>query len=152
MLFTLTLPVTRRRLLLTRAGLGWLLLAGTIAMMYCGMWMLFPVLRANTSAAQVLENIGVLVACASGLYAIPVLLSTFLNELWRTWGTMIALVALLILVTKTPLPASVNIFLAMSDSSPLIAHTVPWTAMELSLGLAAILFFAALRIVRARQF
>jgi len=41
---------------------------------------------------------------------------------------------------------------AMSDGSPLIAHTIPWTAMGVSLGLAAILFVAALKVARTREY
>jgi hypothetical protein len=151
-LFTLSLPVSRLRLLTTRAGFGWLVLAGTIGIMCCGMWILFPVLRAATPAAEMLEYAGALVACASGFYSISVLLATFLDDLWRMWGSMIAVGALWALFNETSLPASVNIFRAMSDRSPLITHTMPWTAMGLSLGLAAILFFAALKIVQSREY
>ncbi len=40
----------------------------------------------------------------------------------------------------------------MGDGSPQVAHTMPWTAMAFSIGLAAILFFAALKIVQAREY
>jgi hypothetical protein len=151
-LFTLSLPVSRLRLLITRAALGWLVLTGMIGVMCCGMWILFPLLRAATTAAQMLEYTAALLACASGFYSIGVLLATFLDDLWRTYGGVIALAALWGLFYKTPLPASVNVFRAMGEGSPLIAHTVPWTAMGLSLGLAAILFSAALKIVRIREY
>ncbi len=151
-LFTLSLPVSRLRLLLTRAGLGWLALAGAIATMCCGMWILFPILRAATNAAQMLTYAGTLVACASGLYSISVLLATFLDDLGRMWGSIIAVAALWLLFNKTPVPSSMNIFRAMSDGSPLVTHTLPWPAMGLSLGLSAILFFAALKVVQTREY
>ncbi len=150
--FTLSLPVSRLRLLLTRAGLGWLVLAGAIGTLCCGMWILFPVLRAATTAVEMLEYAGTLVACASGLYSISVLLATFLDDLWRFQGSMISFAALWWLSNHTPLPASANIFRAMSEGSPLIAHTMPWTAIGLSLCLAAILFFAALKVVQTREY
>jgi hypothetical protein len=151
-LFTLALPVSRLRLLAVRAGLGWLVLAGTIGIMCSGMWMLFPVLRAETTVPEMLEYAAALLACASGFYSISVLLATVLDDLWRIYGSMIAVGALWLLFNETPLPASVNLFRAMSEGSPLIAHTMPWNAIGLSLGLATILFFAALKVVQAREY
>jgi hypothetical protein len=152
MLFTLSLPVSRFRLLAVRAGLGWLEMVGGIGMLCCGTWALFPILRVTTTAAEMLDYAGVLITCASGLYSISVLLATFLDDQWRMWGSIFAFAALWWLSNHTPLPASANIFRAMVQGSPLIAHTMPWTAMVFSLGLAAILFFAALKVVRTREY
>ncbi len=151
MMFTLSLPVSRFRLLAVRAGLGWLDLIGGIGMLCWGMRALFPILRATT-AAEMLEYTGVLIACATSLYFISVLLATLLDDLWRLWGTMITFGSLWWLSSHTPLPARANIFRAMGEGSPLIARTMPWTAMGISLGLAAILFFAALKVARSREY
>jgi hypothetical protein len=150
-IFTLSLPVSRFRLLATRAFLGWLVLAAAIGTMCCGMWILFPVLRAATTMAEMIEYAGSLLVCGSGLYAIGVLLATFLEDQWRIWASILAIGALWWLSDKT-MPASANIFRAMNDGSPLIAHTIPWTAMGVSLGLAAILFVAALKVARTREY
>jgi hypothetical protein len=40
----------------------------------------------------------------------------------------------------------------MREGSPVLAHTMPWTAMVFSLGLAAILFFAALKVAQTREY
>jgi len=151
-MFTLSLPVSRLRLLAIRAGLGWLVLFGAIGTMCCGMWILFPVLRAATTAEQMLEYAGALLACASLFYSIGVLLAAFLDEIWRIWGGIVAVGGLWALLDRTSLPVSFNIFRAMGEGSPLIAHAMPWNAMGLSLCLAAILFFAALKIVRLREY
>ena len=152
MLFTLSLPVSRSRLLAVRAGLGWLEMAGGIGMLCGGIWALFPILRATTTAAEMLEYAGVLIICASGLYFISVLLATFLDDQWRMYGSMMAFGAFWWLPNHAPLPASTNIFRAMVERSPLVAHTMPWTAMAFSLGLAVSLFFAALHVVRTREY
>jgi hypothetical protein len=151
-LFTLSLPVSRLRLLAVRAGLGWLALAGMIGIMCSGMWILFPVLRARTTVPEMLEYAAALLACASGFYSISVLMATFLDDLWRIYGSLIAIGTLWLLFNTTPLPASVNIFRAMGEGSPLLAHAMPWTAIGVSLALAAILFFAALKVVQAREY
>jgi hypothetical protein len=40
----------------------------------------------------------------------------------------------------------------MREDSPVLAHTMPWTAMAFSLGLAALLFFAALKVAQTREY
>lgn len=152
MMFTLSLPVSRLHLLVVRAALGWLEIVSGIAVLCFGMWALFPVLRATTTAAEMLEYAGVLITCASGPYFISVLLATFLDDLWRLYGTAIAFGALWWVSNHVRLPAPMNIVRAMGEGSPLIAHTMPWAAMAFSLGLAAVLFAAALKAVQSREY
>jgi negative regulator of sigma E activity len=40
----------------------------------------------------------------------------------------------------------------MGESSPLFTHTFPWASMGISLGTAAILFLAALKVVQTREY
>jgi hypothetical protein len=152
MLFTLSLPVSRLRLLAVRSVLGWLEMAGGIAAMCCGLWFMFPVVREATTAPGMFEYAGALIGCGSALYFISVLLATFLEEQWRVWGSLLAMGALWLLLNKTSLPASLNIFQAMGEGSPLFTHAMPWPAMGVSLALAAILFVAALKIVQVREY
>jgi ABC-2 type transport system permease protein len=152
MMFTLSMPVSRFRLLAVRAGIGWLETVGGAAAFCCGMWTLFPVVRATTTAAEMLEYAVVLIACTSGLYLISVLLATFLDDIWRVYGTVITFGALWWLSSHAPLPAYLNVFRAMGEGSPLITHTMPWAAMAFSVGLAVVLFLAALKVVRSREY
>jgi hypothetical protein len=150
--YTLSLPVSRFRLLAVRAGIGWLEMTLSIGMFCAGMWLVVPVVKGSVTAREMVEYTAVLVACSSSLYFLSVLLATFLDDLWRMKGSMIAFGALWALSSLTPLPASVDIIRAMGDGSPIVAHTVPWTTMGVSLALTAILFFAALKIVRTREY
>jgi ABC-2 type transport system permease protein len=150
--FTLSLPVSRLRLLAVRSGIGWLELVGVIGVLCCGMWFIMPAYRAMSTPIEMLAYAGTLIATASFFYYLSVLLATFLDDQWRVWGSMIAYALLGWLSVRAPLPVAANIFRAMRDGSPLVAHTVPWTTAALSLGLAAILFFAALKIVQAREY
>lgn len=151
-LFTLTLPVSRFRLLAVRASLGWLEMAGGIGWICCLLWFLFPAIRGRTRPREMVEYAAVLIVCGSAFYCITVLLATFLDDLWRVWGSFMCYGAIWWLANKIPAPASVNIFLAMGDSSPVLAHTMPWSAMAFALGLAAVLFFAALKVVQHREY
>lgn len=151
-LFTLSLPVSRLRLLAVRASLGWLEMSFAVSVMCCAMWFLLPQLRSVTSPEGMLQHTAVLIACGSALYSIPVFLGTFLDDQWRLFGSFFSIGVLWWLLNRTWMPASVNIFRAMSDASPIFTHTMPWTAMAFSMGLAAILFFAALKVARAREY
>jgi hypothetical protein len=148
-IFTLSLPVSRFRLLAVRSVLGWLEMAALIGAFCFLNWLGMPGLR--VTAIEMFEYAGTLIACSSTLYLITVLLATFLNE-WRLQGSLVAFAALWWFPSHTPLPASADIFRAMGEGSPLVAHSVPWAAMWVSLGLSVILFFAALKIVQLKEY
>ena len=93
-LFTLSLPVSRFRLLAVRAGLGWLEMAGVIATFCCGMWLLSSQLRGAVTAVEMFEYAETIIASASARYFLSVVLATFLDDQWRTWGTLIGSAAL----------------------------------------------------------
>jgi hypothetical protein len=150
-LFTLSLPVTRLRLLTLRASLGWLEMVGVIGCL-CGMWLTFPVMRAVVTPLEMFRFAVTLIACGSVIYFVSVLFGTFLEEVFRIWGSMLAAGALWLLFNKTPVPASLNIFRAMAEGSPLIARSMPWAAMAFSAGLGAILFLVALKVARTREY
>jgi hypothetical protein len=151
-LYTLSMPVSRLRLLVIRAGIGWLEVVCIIAVLCCGMWFASPAFRAVATPVEMMEYAATLVAGASAFYCFSVLLATFLDDQWRAWGSVIGSAAVWWLFSHIPLPASANIFQAMREQSPLLVHTMPWTAIAFSLGLAAILFFAALKVVQTREY
>lgn len=102
---------------------------------------------------DMLEYVVALIVCASSLYFLSVLLGTFLDDQWRMWITLMASGALWMLCSFVRIPASVNIVRAITGgSSPLVAHTMPWMTMLFSLGLAAISFLGARKIVQRREY
>ena len=151
-IFTLSLPVSRFRLLAVRAGLGWLETAGFISVLCGAAWVAFSALRATFKPEEMAGYAATVIGCSLAIYAIPMLLATFLDDAGRTFASVPVFAALWLLFNHTPLPASVNIFRAMGEGSPLISHTIPWPAMAFSAGLAAILFFGALKIVQRQEY
>jgi hypothetical protein len=149
-LFTLSLPVSRFRLLFVRASIGWIEMSFLIGALCVGLWLLLPMAQAVMTASEIFEFAGTMVFCASGLYFLSVLLGTLLDDQWRIWGSMIAFGALQL--ASNHLPASVDIVRAMETAPPLIAHTMPWATIAFSVGLAAILFCAALKIAQTREY
>jgi hypothetical protein len=151
-LFTLSLPVSRLRLLAVRAAIGWLESAAVIAILSCGIWLKSPLLRSAATPVDMLQNAATLIVCTSALYCFSVLLATFLDDQWRTWGTLIAALAFWWLSHKAWMPASIDIVRAIGKDSPIMTHAIPWTPMAFSLALATIFFVAALKIVQSREY
>ncbi len=151
-LFTLSLPVTRLRLLAVRAFIGWMEAMCAIGMFCCALWVATPALRAVTNEREMVEYACTIMVCTSALYFLSVLLATFLEDQWRVWGTMLGSAGLWWLSGRGFLPASADLFRAMGTDSPLIAHTIPWHALSFSVGLCMVLFLAALSIVQTREY
>jgi hypothetical protein len=151
-LYTLSMPVSRLRLLMTRVTIGWLESVAVIAVFCGGLWLIAAPLRAIATPANMFEHAGTLIAWASTIYFLSVFLATFVDEQMRITCTVLAAFACLWISSHYKLPASVDIVHAMSDGSPLLTHTMPWALMTFSFGLAAILFFAALKITQTREY
>jgi len=150
--FTLSLPVSRVRLLLVRSSLGWLLYTGVIIAFCCGYWAVFPPLRAAATGIEMVEYSGMLIGYGSAFYFASVFMGTFLDDLWRVWGSIIAWFGLSGLFYFCPLPPAVNIFQAVQANSPLAVHAMPWAALGVAAGMALGFFWAASRVVRVREY
>ena len=150
--YTLSLPVSRLRLLTIRATLGWLLMASVIGAFCCGVWLVAPLLTARATLRDIVEYALTVVACSSALYFLSVLLATFLDDQWRCWGTMIPSMAIWGLPYLLSVPPYTDIFRAMGEGSPLVAHAMPWPVIAFSLGLAAVWFVTALKVARRREY
>lgn len=152
MFYTLSLPVSRTRLFVTRTSLGIVELAALLLLAPVAMWIMFPVLRPNLAHFDLLKYWLTVFACDVGFYSIGVLMSTFLDDLMQAWGSMLVLAILFATLSGPRLPAAVNVFRAMGADSPLFTHSLPLEAMAFSLGVSAILCSAAITVVRRREY
>jgi ABC-2 type transport system permease protein len=150
--FTLSLPVSRFRLIATRAGTGMLETVGIFAIAPCAVWIMFPPLRAHITGSDLLLFWVTLFMCGSAIYIFGVLLSTILEDSWRGFASMFGVVFFQWLLSTRSLPPSINIFRAMGASSPLFTHTLPWASIGISLGTSAVLFMVAARVVQVREY
>jgi ABC-2 type transport system permease protein len=150
-LFTLTLPVSRLRLLLVRAGVGWLEMAGVFLLVSVMLLITAPVLQARASAIDALANALTVTVCCTVVYCITVLLGTFLDDVWQVWGSLIATIALLFGLKLLPW-RSFDLERAFGEASPFVTHALPWPTMCMSLIVAAVLFFIAVKIAEAREY
>jgi hypothetical protein len=152
MYFTLSMPVSRFRLLATRAGLGILEAFAVLAVAPCAVWIIFQPLRTHITPSDLLAYWVTLSVCGSAFYFLGVLLSTILDDLTQNWTSMFGIVFLRWLGSLPHVPLSINLFQAMGTSSPLFTHTLPWASMGVSVGVSLILFLIALKIVQAREY
>jgi hypothetical protein len=150
--YTLSLPVSRLRLLAIRATLGWMEMAIVIGMFCGGVRLVAPLLTAGATAVGMFQYAVTLIVCASALYFFSVLLATFFDDQWRCWATMIFCVATWGLPYIVMVPEYADIFRAMGEGSPLVKHGMPWPVMAFSVGLAAMWFFAALKVAQSREY
>jgi len=151
-LFTLALPVSRLRLLVSRAVLGWLELAVGLGVMLACMWTLIPVIRENVTPADMLGYGITVLACSSGLYAINVLLVALFDEVWRFYLGIGVLGLLAWMPGHIPLPDAIDFFGAMVGRSPFITHSISWISVSFSMELAAILIFASWKVAQWREY
>lgn len=152
MYYTLSLPVSRFRLLGVRTAFGLLETAGIDVIAIAAAWCLFPVLRAHSTSLDLLQLILAAIVCTACFFFVSVVLATFFGESWQIFGGLFVIGGLSQLLGRSALPPSWNVFHFGGDASPLITHVLPWPAMAISIAVSAILFFVALRIVQTREY
>jgi hypothetical protein len=156
MYFTLGLPVSRFRLFAVRVGVGMLEMFALMLLEFCTAAILFPG-SAQPSLADGFRNAATILLCATGFYGLSTLLSTFLDQLWQIWGSMIAFFVFAWSSEKFRIPPDFDIFHAIAGASPIgPAHAamnhMPWTAIAVSLCAGAVFMLAALRVVQTREY
>ena len=150
--FTLSMPVSRLRLLTVRAAFG--LLEATVIVIFMIMcaWSLFPLVRGASTFADLLRLAVASVACLSCFYFLSVTAATVLEETWQVYGSCLVAGLAWWVSSLLGLPSSANVFLFMTDASPLVTHRLPWPAMAISLFASAVLFVAAFKIAQTHEY
>ena len=152
MYYTLSLPVTRRRLFGVRVSLG-LAETAVIHLLACyAAWLVHPVIRLNAPLSDIFKHGVASFVCVTAVYSLGVLFATFLDDLYQTWASMFTVMAVIVILNRVPLPPSLDTFLLLSRASPLITHTMPWIAMATLLALSATLLLISARIVESREY
>ena len=150
--FTLSLPVSRVRLLAVRAGLGLLETAGINALMIVSAWCLFSLIRGSSTPIDLLRLLLASAVCTACFYFLSVSISTVLDETWQMYGSLFVVGVMWWGVSRLALPPSANVFAFTTDASPLITHQLPWPAMLLSLLASMLLFSITLKVVQTREY
>ena len=152
MLFTLSLPVRRRRLLGVRVALGALETAFLIFFACLFVWSVSPLLRAHVGASSVLSYALVSLVGSSVFYCLSTFLATFLDEMWQNNGSFLAIGAIVFLRLPIKKFFSYDILRMLGDPTHLTVSTLPWPGILICLALSAVLLFASVQVVERKQY
>jgi ABC-type transport system involved in multi-copper enzyme maturation permease subunit len=152
-LFTLSLPVTRRRMLAVRAATGTL----ELAILALAPSLLIPLLSLLIgeaySALAAIVYVALMVVGGIVFFSFSILLSTIFSD--KLKPVVVGLVAVFILETLSLLIrefAPYSITRIMSGASYFRTGELPWMGLAVSLAVAAAMFYLSLRIVERRDF
>lgn len=148
-LLTLSLPVTRFRLLAVRAGLGWLEVAAGIAAICAGMWAGVDAIRATVAPLEMFKYAAALIASATGVYSLGVMLFSVVTDRVIVWAGMMALLQIL---DWRQVSVSLEGGWSLGEAASTAAFVMPWPTMGISMACGACLFAAAVKIVRTRDY
>jgi hypothetical protein len=149
MLFTLSLPVSRRRLLFVRAGLGAIQTSVLVAIMVGYTLLQRP---ESTSALQALVFLTRSIVCTMAIYASSVLLACLLDEMWQIMAGFMCWIAVLALGFKFNAVSRISPLRGMSLISYPIAAPMPWTPLAASLVFAGVLLCASVLVLQRKEF
>ncbi len=142
--FTLSLPVSRRRLVWVRAGLGlglWLVLAIVPALLIP---LLSPAVGQHYGPGTALVHGFCMFVVGSVFLSLAVLLSTWFGDVWRP-VLLALLTAILLAVPEMAAPglSRYGVYGVMSGASFFRTGQVPWVGLLVSAALSAALLYAA---------
>jgi hypothetical protein len=149
MLFTLALPVSRRRLLFARAGLGAFLTCILVVVMTGYILHLRP---EATSVLQALIYLARVIACTMAIYAFSVLLACVFDEIWQFTGAFIFWTAVFLLQAKFDWIARISPLRGMSLNCYPITAPMPWGAVLGSLALTVLLTWVSVLVVQRKEY
>jgi hypothetical protein len=152
MYYTLSLPVTRARLFSVRVVMGLAEIAVVQVLMFSAIWLVQPAIRVNPALSDMFKHVVAAFCCVTAMYSLGVFFASFLDEVYQHWATIFTVVGTIAILSRVPLPASMDALLVLSLASPLNTHTMPWIAMAVLLGLSGMLLLIALKIVRSLEY
>jgi hypothetical protein len=148
--FTISLPVSRVRLLAVRASFGMFETAGAASMAAFAAWCFFPFVRASVPPADIARLLLTNILCLTLPYCAAVFFGAFLDEPLSLMFAGWAVAILLWLGHRSATP--VDVILVYGRESPLLTHHLPWPQIA-SAGALALLFLAgAIWVVSLREY
>ncbi|MBC8085872.1 MAG: hypothetical protein H7Z40_01300 [Phycisphaerae bacterium] len=153
MLFLLSLPITRRRLVLVRQAVGAIATLGVVLVTLFGYALAVPELRANVTLHECVAYLACVLPVVLTAYAVSALLATVLDQLWQTYAALAVVSAVLggIPQSRVWRVVTEGVHTASTASvSPM------WMAIGLSLiccmAISAALVVVAVGVVNRKQF
>lgn len=149
MLFTLSLPVSRRRLFFVRAGLGAIETCVFVVMM-AGLTLYWT--PGAIDAAQVFQYGTRAIVCTMSVYAVSVLLACVLDEMWQFMGGCLYLSMVWLLQSRSDLVSQLSPLRGMSLMSYSAAAPIPWAPIAASVIIAAVSVCASVLVLQRKEY
>ena len=149
MLFTLSLPVSRRRLFLVRAGLGAIETCVFAAIMAGSTLFRGP---GATSALQACQYLTRAIVCTMAVYALSTLLACLLDEMWQFTGACLCLGAFWLLQSKSALASEFSPLRGMSLWSYPATAPMPWAPIVASVAFTGVLLYTSVLVLQRKEF
>jgi hypothetical protein len=147
------MPVSRFRLLVVRALVGFIETAGIVAFMIVCAWNLFPLVRGNSTSADLAKLILAALICVLCFYFVSVTLATVWDETWQVYGSMLIVgICWRAVLHMQFLSSSANVFSITTSASPLVTHILPWPAMVISLVISVVLFLITMAVANSYEY
>ena len=150
--YTLSLPVSRERLLFVRATVGFLETVALITLLGVAAWTIFPIWRESATIVDVFQYLLTVYVCGFGVYGLAVLVASLMDDVWVIPVSTVVIVVAWTVQFVGLLPAFINPFYPMTEGSFLVTHRLPWSAMAVSIAAGTACLFAALNVVQKQEF
>ena len=152
-LFTLSMPVSRRRLIVVRAATGLAQLAVMALVPSLAIVALSPAVGEQYGAGSAVVHSVLFAAAGSVFFSLSFLLSTFWTDPWRP--TLIALGAAIVIGLCEQVSsdfARFGIFRVMSGEDYFRGNVVPWIGLAITTSLSALMLYLAALNIERRDF
>jgi len=149
MLFTLSLPVSRWRLLAVRAGLGALMTGAAVILLAWHTLLHAPV---SANGWQALACITRVLVCTMAVYAVSVLMACVLDEMWAFTGAVMVWSAVFMMQYRSDAVARLSPLRGLSLISYPVGAPMPWAMLAASLVLSGIFLGAALLVLKRKEY
>ena len=149
MLFTLSLPVSRRRLLFVRAGLGALLTNVLIAVMAGYTLSQRP---EGANPLQAIEYLARAIVCTMAVYSLSVLISCLLATMWQLYAGIFFWMMVLVLQLKIGFVAWLSPLRGMTLISYPLTAPFPWAPIVASLVFAGVCLAASVLVLQRKEY
>ena len=153
LLFTLALPVSRRKLVTARTAMGFVQLSVLVFLPSILIPVMAPVIGERFSVKTTLVCSLIFTLSGTVFFSFSCLLSTFFSDLVKP--IVIGLCVLFMSVIVTSLPLKINdysVFKVMSGQSYYLKGEIPWIGLLICIGLSIAMFFFAFRNIEHRDF
>jgi hypothetical protein len=152
-LFTLSLPVSRNRLLAVRAATGLLELAGLVVVPSLVLVALSPAVDESYGVADALVHSACLFTAGSVFFSLAFVLSTVFSDIWRP--LLFALLAAVVLAVSElvfPGMARFSVFAVMSAEDYFREGGLPWPGLVAAAAASVAMLYGATRNIARQDF